>query len=97
MAAKKTDMAACPHCGEMIRCDATACPHCGSDERTGWSDSTYLDEVDLPADDDEYEEILESEFGTAPANKKPWWRSWLFIAAVIVIIAFLAGYIRTLF
>lgn len=27
---------------------ATACPECGSDERTGWSENTLYDGLDLP-------------------------------------------------
>jgi uncharacterized membrane protein YvbJ len=54
------DWVACPHCGEKIKRDAAACRHCGSDDRTGWSEGTYLDGLDLPEEGD-YEEGLERE------------------------------------
>ena len=40
----------CPNCGETVPPDAAACPHCGADERTGWSEDTALDGIDLPED-----------------------------------------------
>lgn len=54
------DWVVCPHCGEKISRDAKACRHCGSDDRTGWSEATYLDGADLPEEDD-YAEGLERE------------------------------------
>jgi hypothetical protein len=38
----------CPVCGERVPAGATACRECGSDERTGWSDDTLYDDLDLP-------------------------------------------------
>lgn len=40
----------CPNCGEEVPAGAMACPHCGADARTGWSEETYLDGVDLPGE-----------------------------------------------
>jgi hypothetical protein len=60
MSASRSDWVVCPHCGERIRRDAGSCRHCGSDERTGWSDDTYLDGIDLP-DDHDYDEGLARE------------------------------------
>ena len=59
------DWVACPHCGERIARAAKSCRHCGSDERTGWSEATYLDYADLPGEDD-YSEGLEREGFRAP-------------------------------
>jgi len=61
------DWVACPHCGESIRRNARACKHCGSDERTGWSEDTYLDGIDLPEAGD-YGDGLEAEGFRAPAK-----------------------------
>jgi RNA polymerase subunit RPABC4/transcription elongation factor Spt4 len=55
-----SDWVACPHCGERIPSKAKACRYCGSDERTGWSEGTYLDGIDLP-DEDDYADSLERE------------------------------------
>lgn len=38
----------CPHCGAPVPVGAKACPECGSDERTGWSEDTHADGLDLP-------------------------------------------------
>ena len=38
----------CPNCGAEVDANATSCPECGSDERTGWSDDTLYDGLDLP-------------------------------------------------
>ena len=86
----RDDTFSCPHCGEEIRKSARACPHCGSDDATGWSDSTYLDGIDLP-DDDEYKEIKEREFGEHSRG-----RMWIAVTALIVIIIFAAGIIAVL-
>lgn len=61
------DWVACPHCGEEIKRNAKACRHCGSDDRTGWSDDTYLDGIDLP-EAGGYEDGLEREGFRKPAQ-----------------------------
>ena len=38
----------CPNCGTDVDAGATACPECGSDERTGWSENSIYDGLDLP-------------------------------------------------
>ena len=55
-----SDWVACPHCGERIARKARSCRHCGSDDRTGWSEATYLDGIDLP-DEEDYADSLERE------------------------------------
>jgi predicted ATP-dependent serine protease len=60
----------CPNCGAMLPANAKACPDCGSDENTGWSENTYLDGIDLPLDDEEYETIRAKEFSNGRINKK---------------------------
>ncbi len=94
MPKKKPTLVACPHCGETIKSNAKACPHCGSDELTGWSESTYLDGIDL-ADDVDYGDMVEREFGTArPA--KAWWRSWQALVAAAIAALFVLGYLRAI-
>lgn len=80
----------CPNCGEVVPANSSACPHCGSDERTGWADHTYLDGMVLPADDEEYEEIKEREFGKNFGKKKVGLFddiSWKTVIAVMAICA----------
>ena len=38
----------CPNCGTEVDIHSLACPECGSDERTGWSENTLYDDLDLP-------------------------------------------------
>jgi len=38
----------CPVCGEYVEAKATACPGCGSCPRSGWSEETDYDGLDLP-------------------------------------------------
>jgi ribosomal protein L32 len=97
MKKRQAGMVACPHCGEMIKSTARACPHCGSDERTGWSEETYLDGVDLP-DDVDYDLLAGEEFGVKKQGKQsaPWWRSWKALAAAGVLAAFALAYLKML-
>ncbi|HMD68628.1 MAG TPA: hypothetical protein VKF42_07070 [Chitinivibrionales bacterium] len=83
----------CPACGGEVRVGAKSCPHCGSDERTGWSDKTYLDGIDL-GDDVDYEELREQEFGTAGIAKRK--VSWVAVVAAILLALALAGFIKML-
>ncbi len=39
----------CPNCGAEVPMKAKSCPVCGSDEKTGWSEDTMYDGLDLPA------------------------------------------------
>jgi hypothetical protein len=91
------DWAACPHCGERIRRNAKSCRHCGSDDRTGWSDDTYLDGLDLPGLDDEggYAEGLEREgFRKAKPDAR---RLIAGAVASILILLFLSWLLRGMF
>lgn len=53
----------CLYCGGEMPINSKACPHCGSDENTGWSEDRYLDGIDLPEEDDSYQQMREREFG----------------------------------
>ena len=87
---KTSDWVVCPNCGEKIKRDAVACRHCGSDDRTGWSEGTYLDGVDLPEDDD-YEEGLERE-GFRPPRRGN--RLVLAAVSLLLILLFAAWLLR---
>ncbi len=71
----------CPFCGETIPASSKACPFCGSDERTGWSDGTYLDGIDLP-DDDSYEEMMRREFGGTGVPSGRGIKLWVYLVAL---------------
>lgn len=79
----------CPCCGEPISANARFCRHCGADERTGWSDQTYLDGIDLP-DPDEYEELREKEFEKKKkGNVSIGWRTIVGIVLLVIMTLFL--------
>ena len=78
----------CPICGADVPRNAKACPECGACEKSGWSDETAGDGLDLPDDEFDYGEFLKREFGgpeIKPAGMK--WFCW--IAAVVALLAFL--------
>jgi glutaredoxin len=87
----------CPNCGEDVPPKARACPHCGSDEDTGWSKSTYMDNIDLPLEDDEYEEILQKEFPSAQKKRGIPRMTWLAAIGIIVLTLFVLGMLRGVF
>ncbi|MCL2689578.1 MAG: hypothetical protein FWE57_07010 [Chitinispirillia bacterium] len=75
----------CPCCGGQVAGGARACPDCGSDDRTGWSDKTYLDGLGLPdMDESEYEELRSKEF-SSKKSKSP--IKWQTIVGMILLIA----------
>jgi uncharacterized membrane protein YvbJ len=81
------DWVACPHCGERIARKAASCKHCGSDDRTGWSEDTYMDGIDLP-EEGGYEDGLEAEGFRKPAATPGRLVTGLVSAALILIFAF---------
>jgi uncharacterized membrane protein YvbJ len=83
----------CPNCGGEVRKGSAACPHCGSDDRTGWSDGTYLDGIDLN-DDVDYDELVEQEFPSS--RKKKAKLSWIAIVAAILLLLSVIGFIKIL-
>jgi hypothetical protein len=89
----------CPVCGGTVPAGALACPHCGADERTGWSDRTYLDGIDL-GDDVDYDELVENEFGPkahgAAGHRRRGKIRWTVIVAAILLLLSLAGLLKIL-
>ena len=67
----------CPVCGARVRSGALACPECGSDDETGWSEQTYLDDVGELWDDQPAEAAREG-------RRDHWW-----LVAVFVLLGWL--------
>lgn len=78
----------CPVCGEDVPPRALACPECGADHNSGWRED-YLDGVDLPDEEFNYDDFVKKEFGekTKSTINPVWW-----ITAVVLLIALVAGY-----
>jgi hypothetical protein len=62
---RKDDDFVCPNCGAELPGSAKFCPECGSDEKTGWSEDTYLDGVSLPGEDDGEEDAPKGALDTS--------------------------------
>jgi|WetSurMetagenome_2_1015567.scaffolds.fasta_scaffold00119_35 hypothetical protein len=92
MKSKSNKTFICPACGGDVPVNAAACPQCGSDERTGWSDKTYLDGIDI-GDDVDYEDLREREFGGESPKRKI---SWVMIVAIVLLLLALTGFIKML-
>lgn len=82
----------CPTCGAVVPPNSRACPACGADEETGWSEQAYAADPDLPDEDFDYDNFVKREFGPEPV-KTPGIR-WLWWGiAILLVVAFLAGYV----
>jgi len=78
----------CPNCGANVPRNAKSCPGCGSDEKTGWSDSAYADNLGIPDENFNYENFVQEEFGSR--SLKPRGLHWVWwLTAVILILLFL--------
>lgn len=85
------DWFTCPVCGEPVVVGALACRECGSDEKTGWSDATEYDDLDLPEPEGiEIPDTLE-EFEALARRRKPLskeaWAAIVVTMAVLFLIA----------
>ncbi|HEY1174378.1 MAG TPA: zinc ribbon domain-containing protein [Verrucomicrobiae bacterium] len=80
----------CPNCGEDVPRNAKACPECGADESSGWSETAYASNLDLPLSDEEfdYEEYKKREFGHATRPNGLAWYWWLTALILLILIAF---------
>ena len=74
----------CPNCGAEVPIKALSCPECGSDEKTGWSEDTMYDGLDLP-------EVEESETMTTTSLFQN--KYFLYIVAILALLAFLWIYV----
>ncbi len=90
---RNSDTVPCPYCGEAIKRNSAACPYCGSDEQTGWSERTYLDDIGLP-DENEYEELLQNEFPDESATPKKF--PWIAVAGAVVLVCFIGALLKIL-
>ncbi len=76
----------CPVCHEPVP-GRKSCAHCGSDARSGWSDETQQDALDLPGEDFNYRDFVEKEFGPGDRRTRPsffWWIVGLVTVAVLI-------------
>ena len=89
MKRKDDDWFSCPNCGAELPASAKFCPECGSDEKTGWSEETYLDGVTLPGEDDE-------DPGRPAGSLDKFRPLWVVAAGVLLAVAalFLFGILR---
>jgi hypothetical protein len=79
-----SDYFICPNCGAEVPMRARSCPECGSDENTGWSEDTLYDGLGLEFFD-EPEPPKETSLFTN--------RRFLFVIALVALIAFLLVYV----
>jgi hypothetical protein len=93
----KTPPEICPVCDSEVPRRALACPECGADHLSGWrEDADTTGGLDLPDEDFDYEEFTRREFGGE--GIKPQGIHWLWwSAAILVLIAFLAMFLRGIF
>jgi hypothetical protein len=73
--------------------NAKSCPECGSDEKTGWSDTAYADNLGVPDDNFDYDEFVKAEFGSrSPKPRGIHWLWW--VTALILVLLFLFFFFR---
>ncbi len=85
-------MDTCPNCGASVPPKAKVCPGCGADEKTGWSDSAYADNLGIPDENFDYEEYVKDEFGGRTKPRGIHWVWWL--TALILVLLFLFFWFR---
>ena len=83
MKSKEPDFV-CPNCGADVPGGSESCPECGSDDRTGWSEDTYLDGVTLPGEDDGPEDGKPA--GTLDRGR------WIWVAVALGLLAVAVGF-----
>ncbi len=75
-----SDYFVCPNCGAEVPVKSLSCPECGSDEKTGWSEDTMYDDLDLP----EFEEARDNPSKSLFQNK-----FLLYVVAIMTILGFI--------
>lgn len=80
---------ACPNCGVLLARTVNACPECGSDEKTGWSETAYAENLGLPDENFNYDEFVKTEFAASIAKPRGihwlWWFTALFLIVLFLI------------
>lgn len=79
-----SDYFCCPNCGADVPIKAKSCPECGSDEKTGWSEDTMYDGLDINGYDESNEQTGISLF----QNK-----IILYIVVIVTILVFIWMYV----
>jgi hypothetical protein len=78
----------CSNCGATVPSRALACPECGSDDRTGWSEDTLYDGLDLP-------DLDEPATTPKPSPMSPMQsRLFILIVAIISLLVFLLFFLH---
>lgn len=74
----------CPNCGEDVPARAKSCRHCGATADAGWDESSGVEGLNLPDEEDfDYDAFAEREFGTPNRKKKVANKLWLGLALVL--------------
>ncbi len=81
-------MEACPNCGADVPPKSKVCPGCGADEKTGWSDSAYAENLGLPDENFDYNEFVKEEFGGDVKPRGIHWVWWLTALGMVVLFLF---------
>jgi hypothetical protein len=78
----------CPACGEHVPAGARACAACGADARTGWSEDTLYDGLDLP--DEAFEDAAAPESRSPRTNGRKW-KDYLVFGITLLLVLILSG------
>jgi len=76
----------CPNCGATVPRNAKSCPGCGADEKTGWSDAAYADNLGIPDENFDYNEFVKEEFGAGSGRVKPRGIKWIWWVTAVVLL-----------
>jgi len=74
----------CPVCGADVPRKAKSCPDCGACEKSGWNQDHYLDGLNLPDENFDYQDFAAREFGSGPKKTPVQWL-WVIVAVVVIV------------